>query len=132
MGKIHPKLKAKNWREKAGIHKIGDRQGTTKKLCDAERSGELSSAICLTTLDLLGNYPVTPTNSIVQKILWCRSRDFLVLWVPLTKESTNLSGIESAIMNREYGVTLPNLVFLVWLGNFIRSEKSQNESSRIF
>ena len=37
---------------------FGDRKGTTKKLCDkdfAERSGELSGAICLTTLVLLGN-----------------------------------------------------------------------------
>ena len=32
---------------------VGDRKGTTKKLCDkdfAERSGELSGAICLNTL----------------------------------------------------------------------------------
>ena len=39
---------------------IGDRKGTTKKLCDkdfAERSGELSGAICLKTLVLLGNDP---------------------------------------------------------------------------
>ena len=37
---------------------FGDRKGTTKKLCDkdfAERSGELSGAICLKTLVLLGN-----------------------------------------------------------------------------
>ena len=38
---------------------IGDTHGTTKKLCDkdvfAERSGELSGAICLKTLVLLGN-----------------------------------------------------------------------------
>ena len=37
---------------------IGDRKGTTKKLCDkdfAERSAELSGAICLETLVLLGN-----------------------------------------------------------------------------
>ena len=36
---------------------IGDRKGTTKKLCDkdfAERSGELSGAICLKTLVLMG------------------------------------------------------------------------------
>ena len=36
----------------------GDRKGTTKKLCDkdfAERSGELSGAICLKTLVLLRN-----------------------------------------------------------------------------
>ena len=35
---------------------IGGRKGTTKKLCDkdfAERSGELSGAICLKTLVLL-------------------------------------------------------------------------------
>ena len=39
---------------------IGDGRGTTKKLCDkdlAERSGELSGAICLKTLVLLGNHP---------------------------------------------------------------------------
>ena len=37
---------------------FGDRKGTTKKLCDkdfAERSGELSGAIRLKTLVLLGN-----------------------------------------------------------------------------
>ena len=36
---------------------IGDRKGATKKLCDkdfAERSGELSGAICLKTLLLSG------------------------------------------------------------------------------
>ena len=36
--------------------KIGDRKGTTKKLCDkefAELSGEFSGAICLKTLVLL-------------------------------------------------------------------------------
>ena len=36
---------------------VGDRKGATKKLCDkdlAERSGELSGAICLKTLVLLG------------------------------------------------------------------------------
>ena len=39
---------------------FGDRKGATKKLCDkhfAERSGELSGAICLKTLVLLGNDP---------------------------------------------------------------------------
>ena len=44
---------------------IGDRKGTTKKLCDkdvAERSGELSGAICLKTLVLLGNDLVAPLN----------------------------------------------------------------------
>ena len=38
--------------------RFGDRKGTTKKLCDkdfAERPGELSGAICLKTLVLLGN-----------------------------------------------------------------------------
>ena len=37
---------------------IGDKNGTTKKLCDkdfAERAGELSGAICLKALALLGN-----------------------------------------------------------------------------
>ena len=46
--------------------KIGDRKGTTKKLCDkdfAERSGELSGAICLIkTLVFLANDPITPSN----------------------------------------------------------------------
>ena len=40
------------------LPEIGDRKGTTKKLCDedfAERSGELSGAICLKALVLLGN-----------------------------------------------------------------------------
>ena len=44
---------------------FGDRKGTTKKLCDkdfAERSGELSGAICLKTLVLLGKDPVAPSN----------------------------------------------------------------------
>ena len=44
---------------------IGDRRGTTKKLCDkdfAERSGELSGAICLKPLVLLRNDPVTASN----------------------------------------------------------------------
>ena len=44
---------------------LGDRKGTTKKLCDknfAERSGELSAAICLKTLVLQGNDPVVPSN----------------------------------------------------------------------
>ena len=45
--------------------KLGNRKGNTKKLCDkdfAERSGELSGAICLKTLVLLGNDPATPSN----------------------------------------------------------------------
>ena len=57
-------LEAKNW-------------GTTKKLCDkdfAERSSELSDAICLQTLVLQGNDPVTPR--IVQKLIWRCSCDF--------------------------------------------------------
>ena len=44
---------------------VGDRKGTTKKLCDedfAERSGELSGAICLKTLVLLGDDLVTPSK----------------------------------------------------------------------
>ena len=44
---------------------IGDRKSTKKKLCDkdfAERSGELSGAICLKTLILMGNDPVTDSN----------------------------------------------------------------------
>ena len=63
------------------LQSFGDRQSTTKKLCDkdfAERSGELSGAICLKALVLLGNDPVTPR--IVQKILWRCSCDFLALW----------------------------------------------------
>ena len=45
---------------------FGDRKGITKKLCDkdfAERSGELSGAICLKTLALVGNDLVAPSNS---------------------------------------------------------------------
>ena len=60
--------------------KIWGQKGTTRKLCDkdfAERSGELSGAICLKTLVLLGNDPVIP--GIVQKILWFCSCDFLAL-----------------------------------------------------
>ena len=60
----------------ATIQSIGDRQGTTKKLRDkdfAERSGELSGAICLKTLVLLGNDPVTPWN--------CSDNSSLVLFV---------------------------------------------------
>ena len=59
---------------------LGDRKTTTKKLCDkdfAERSGELSGAIRLKTLVLLGDDRYPPR--IVQKILWCCSCDFLVL-----------------------------------------------------
>ena len=44
---------------------LGDREGTTQKMREkyfAERSGELSGAICLKTLVLLGNDPVTPSN----------------------------------------------------------------------
>ena len=44
--------------QKRPKYHIGDRRGTTKKLCDkdfAERSGELSGAICLKPLVLLGS-----------------------------------------------------------------------------
>ena len=44
---------------------MGNRKGTARRLCDkdfAERSGELPDAICLKTLVLLGNDPVTPSN----------------------------------------------------------------------
>ena len=61
---------------------VGTEKGTTKKLCDkdfAERSGELFGAICLKTLVLLESDRSPPR--IVQKILWCCSREFLVLWV---------------------------------------------------
>ena len=61
----------------------GDRKGTTKKLCDkdfAERSGELSGAIHLKTLVLLGNerYPppelFTKFFGAVRPIFWlCES-----------------------------------------------------------
>ena len=54
---------------------LGDRKGTTKKLCDkdlAERSGELSGAICLQTLVLLGIDPIAPSN---------RSENSFVLFV---------------------------------------------------
>ena len=70
------------------IPRIGDRKGATKKLCDkdfAERSGELSGAIRLKTLVLLGNDPVTPPSN-CSEILWYRSFDFLALWVLLAPE----------------------------------------------
>ena len=52
-------------RPKFGFSMVGDRKGTTKKPCDedfAEHSGELSGVICLKTLVLLDNEPVTPSN----------------------------------------------------------------------
>ena len=54
--------------------KVGDRKGTKKKLCDkdsAERSGELSGAICLKTLVLLGNDPVTLSNCSENSLVLC-------------------------------------------------------------
>ena len=54
---------------------IGERKSTTKKLCDkdfAKCSGELSGAICLQPLVLLGIGPVTSSN---------RSENSLVLFV---------------------------------------------------
>ena len=63
--------------------RIGDRKGTTKKLCDKdfpERSGELSGAICLKTLVLLGNDLVTPSNcSENSLVLFVRYFGFVVL-----------------------------------------------------
>ena len=62
---------------------IGDRKGTTKKLCDkdfAECSGELSGVICLKTLVLLGNDPITPSNC-SENSLVLFMRLFLALWV---------------------------------------------------
>ena len=59
---------------------LGHRKGTTKKLCDkdfAERSGELSGAICLRTLVLLGNDLVAASNC--SENSWCCSCDSLVL-----------------------------------------------------
>ena len=59
---------------------IGDRKTTPKNFCDkdfAELPGELSGAICLKTLVLMGNDQQPPR--IVQKILWCCSCDFLAL-----------------------------------------------------
>ena len=45
---------------------MGTEKAPKKKLCDkdffAERSGELSGAICLKTLVALGNDPITPSN----------------------------------------------------------------------
>ena len=49
----------------SGVTLFGDTEGATKKLCNkdfAERSGELSGAICLKTLVLLSNDPVAPPN----------------------------------------------------------------------
>ena len=54
-----------------------DRKGTPKNFCDkdfAELSGELSGAICLKTLVLMGNDRYPPRT--VQKILWYCSCDF--------------------------------------------------------
>ena len=53
---LFPSLRAKT--SIPGGRLLGDRKGTTKKLCDkdfAERSGELSGAIRLKTLVLLGD-----------------------------------------------------------------------------
>ena len=44
---------------------VGDKKDTAKKLCDkyfAERSGELSGAVCLKTLVLPGNDRQPPRN----------------------------------------------------------------------
>ena len=63
--------KGGTWHVISAKPEIGDRKGTTKKLCDkdfAERSGELSGAICLKTLTLLGNDPVTPSIDLFRKI----------------------------------------------------------------
>ena len=62
------------------IRSIRDRKGTPKNFCDkdfAELSGELSGAICLKTLVLMGNDRYPPR--IVQKILWYCSCDSLAL-----------------------------------------------------
>ena len=51
---------------KEHIEEVRNRKGTTKKLCDqdvAERSGELSGAIWLKTLALLGRDLVMPLNN---------------------------------------------------------------------
>ena len=56
---------------------LRDRKGTPKNFCDkdfAELSGELSSAICLKTLVLMGHDRKPPR--ILQKILWLCSCDF--------------------------------------------------------
>ena len=60
--------------------KLRDRKGTPKNFCAkdfAELSGELSDAIRLKTLVLLGND--RKPRRIVQKILWYCSGDFLAL-----------------------------------------------------
>ena len=54
---IFDELHADSCQGNAGVL-FGDRKGTTKQLCGkdfAERSGELSGAICFKTLVLLGN-----------------------------------------------------------------------------
>ena len=69
---------------------VGDEKGTPKNFCDkdfAELSGELSGAICLKTLVLLGNDQKPPR--IVQKVLWYCSWFFVhfgVLLGPLSVE----------------------------------------------
>ena len=60
---------------------LGDRKGTTKKLCDkdvAERLGELSRVICLETFVSLGNDLVAPSNcSEKSLVLFVRSFGFV-------------------------------------------------------
>ena len=70
-----------------------DRQGTTKKLCDkdfAEHAGELSGAVCLKTLVLMGNDPVTPSN---------RSENSLVLFVRCFGSVSPLLGVRKGGQN---------------------------------
>ena len=45
----------------APVQCFGDRQGTTKKVCD-KGFAELSCAICLKNLAVLGSHPVVPSN----------------------------------------------------------------------
>ena len=76
------------------IFKVGDREGTTKKLCDndfAERSGELSGAICLETLVLLGNAPNAPANfSEKFKLFGAVRAIYWALWVLLGSCKCNI------------------------------------------
>ena len=73
--------------------KSGKEKGTPKNFCCykefAELSGELSGAICLKTLVLMGHDRQPPR--IVQKILWRCSCDLLALgfffWLPTKDQS---------------------------------------------
>ena len=81
--------------------RIGDRKGTKSKLCDkdfAERSGELSGAIRLNTLVLLGSNPVTPPNcSEHSLVLLVRFSGFVSPFWFLTEATTQVPQVPKPI-----------------------------------